>query len=65
MDSAGLDSAGLDSAELDFSELGAALLQLVDRAQERGLDPEEALRRATDQRIEQLRGVERAGSENP
>jgi uncharacterized protein YabN with tetrapyrrole methylase and pyrophosphatase domain len=60
-----VDSAELDSAELDFSELGAALLDLVDRAQERGLDPEEALRQATDQRIEQLRSVEQAGSENP
>ena len=65
VDSAGLDFAELDFSELDFSELGTALLKLVDLAQERGFDPEEALRQATDQRIEQLRTVERAGSENP
>ena len=65
MDSAGLDFAELDFSELDFSELGTALLKLVDLAQERGFDPEEALRQATDLRIEQLRTVERAGSENP
>ena len=65
VDSAGLDFAELDFSELDFSELGTALLKLVDLAQERGFDPEEALRQATDLRIEQLRTVERAGSENP
>ena len=65
VDSAELDFSGLDFPELDFSGLGAALLELVDRAQERGLDPEEALRQATDRRIEELRSVERAGSENP
>ena len=39
---------------------GAALLALVERAQIAGLDPEDALRRATEQRIDEVRASEAA-----
>ena len=43
----------------DDEELGAALLELVGRAHAAGLDAEDALRRATDRLIEQVRAEER------
>ncbi|MHB1139891.1 MAG: MazG nucleotide pyrophosphohydrolase domain-containing protein, partial [Microthrixaceae bacterium] len=42
----------------DDGELGEALLALVDRAYAGGLDPEDALRRATDRRIDAVRAAE-------
>ncbi|CAB4912065.1 unannotated protein [freshwater metagenome] len=58
-------SSDLVSSDPVSSDLGAALLQLVDLAQERGWDPEEALRQATDLRIQQLRTLESPGSDSP
>jgi len=49
--------------KLDVSELGAALLELVDLANAADLDPEDALRQATDLRIQQLRSFEQLGIE--
>ncbi|MEX0767258.1 MAG: MazG nucleotide pyrophosphohydrolase domain-containing protein [Microthrixaceae bacterium] len=48
--------------KLDESDLGQALLALVDRANAAGLDPEDALRLATDGRIQQLREFEQRGT---
>ena len=45
----------------DEAALGDALLALVDRAYAGGLDPEDALRRATERRIEQVRRAEAEG----
>jgi uncharacterized protein YabN with tetrapyrrole methylase and pyrophosphatase domain len=57
-------SSDLVSHDLLSSDLGAALLQLVDLAHERGLDPEDALRQATDLRMQQLRTLELPGSDS-
>lgn len=51
-------AAGAGAGELSAAELGAALLDLVDRAHRTGLDPEDALRQATDLRISQIRAAE-------
>ena len=44
----------------DEEQLGEALLALVDRAYAGGLDPEDALRRATERRIDEVRAAEAA-----
>lgn len=49
-------------ADLDDERLGAALLELVEAAHAAGLNAENALRRATDRRIEQVRDLERRRS---
>ena len=49
--------------ELSDEQLGAALLDLVDLAHRTGLDPEDALRRATELRIAEVRAVEAAESD--
>ncbi len=46
------------AAEWDAATLGAALLDMVDRATAADLDPEDALRVATDRRIAHLRQLE-------
>ena len=52
-------SPGSDAEPLrDEQELGAALMELVRRAHAVGLDAEDALRRATDRLIEQVRAAE-------
>jgi tetrapyrrole methylase family protein / MazG family protein len=51
-----LGAAGGGSPEaIDATALGDALFVLVERAHGAGLDPEDALRRATDRRIEHIR----------
>lgn len=57
--SAGVPSAGVADADA----LGRELMALVDAAHEAGLDPEDALRRATDRRIAALRTIEAAQHE--
>jgi tetrapyrrole methylase family protein / MazG family protein len=54
--------AGSRGAARDEDTLGAVLLALVDAAHAAGLDPEDALRVATDRRIEQLRQHEQRGA---
>lgn len=54
--------AGSRAAARDADTLGSVLLGLVDAAHHAGLDPEDALRVATDRRIEQLRQHERRGT---
>lgn len=49
-------------AARDADTLGEVLLELVEAAHVAGLDPEDALRVATDRRIEQMRRHEAAGS---
>lgn len=50
---------------LDDAELGAALLDLVDLAHRSGLDPEDALRRATEARMRRVRAAESADVATP
>ncbi len=49
-------------AARDADTLGAVLLGLVEAAHTAGLDPEDALRRATDRRIDEMRRHEAGGS---
>ncbi|MEI7886879.1 MAG: MazG nucleotide pyrophosphohydrolase domain-containing protein [Actinomycetes bacterium] len=53
-----LKSMKISQSELTSAQLGSALLDLVDLAHDQGLDPEEALRQATELRIEYLRSLE-------
>ncbi len=55
--------AGAAPDDLDDEQLGEALLRLVERAHGAGLDAENALRRATDRRIAQVRAQEASSTD--
>lgn len=70
-DSLGFGPAGrsversVSAGPADADELGAALLALVEAAHRAGLDPEDALRVATDARIDEMRRHEADGGGRP
>jgi tetrapyrrole methylase family protein/MazG family protein len=58
-------AGSVSTAPADAHELGAALLALVEAAHREGLDPEDALRVATDDRIDEMRRHEADGQGRP